>query len=105
MPRQADLAERLGVTRGAVANWEVGTGVKRTTLQQISEEFNISLVWLTTGAGAPIAKPSIDGQLELLLPEDYDTLYRLFQAMINDTREKREREKAEADSKRRKRNS
>jgi transcriptional regulator with XRE-family HTH domain len=101
--RQQDFADRLGVTRGAVGNWEIGTGVKRTTLQLISEEFNVSLVWLSTGAGAPITKSGIDAQLELLPPEDYETLYDLFQAMIDSRRRKaEERKRAEAEKKRKK---
>lgn len=104
---QAEFAERLGVTRGAVGNWEIGTGVKRTTLQQISEVFDVSLVWLSTGAGSPVVKSGIDAQLELLPPEDYETLHELFQAMIDSRRRKiEERRKTEgAARKRRKKNS
>lgn len=41
------LAERLGVTRGAVGNWELGQGIKRDNLQKIAGEFGVSLDWLT----------------------------------------------------------
>jgi transcriptional regulator with XRE-family HTH domain len=101
--RQADFAERLGVTRGAVGNWEVGKGVKRANLEKISETFNISLVWLATGAGTPVSKPSIDARLELLPPEEYDPLYEHFQAMIDNRLRSLERQKAEAKAKARKR--
>lgn len=97
--RQADFAERLGVTRGAVGNWEVGKGVKRANLERIAGTFHISLVWLATGQGAPVGKPSIDAKLELLPPEEYDPLYEHFQAMIENRLRWLERKKAEAKSK------
>ncbi|MDW9794371.1 helix-turn-helix domain-containing protein [Sinorhizobium meliloti] len=81
--RQSDFADRLGVTRGAVGNWEIGVGMKRDHLITIAKEFNISWLWLAEGKGSPIAKPSIDSKLELLPPEEYETLYEHFQTMID----------------------
>ncbi|WP_164834825.1 helix-turn-helix domain-containing protein [Sinorhizobium meliloti] len=81
--RQSDFADRLGVTRGAVGNWEIGVGMKRDHLMMIAKEFNISWVWLAEGKGTPIAKPSIDARLEMLPPEEYETLYEHFQTMID----------------------
>lgn len=98
--RQADFAERLGVTRGAVGNWEVGKGVKRANLERIAGTFHISLSWLTAGLGPPIGKPSLDAKLELLPPEEYDPLYEHFEAMIENRLRWIERKKAEARSKR-----
>lgn len=101
--RQQDFADRLGVTRGAVGNWEIGTGVKPTTLELISEVFNVSYVWLSKGTGAPFIKSGIDAQLELLPPEEYETLYSLFQAMIDDRKRKVEESKrAKAETKQKK---
>lgn len=97
--RQADFAERLGVTRGAVGNWEVGKGVKRENLERIAGTFHISLIWLATGQGTPVGKPSIDAKLELLPPEEYDPLYEHFEAMIENRLRWLERKKAEARSK------
>jgi transcriptional regulator with XRE-family HTH domain len=97
--RQADFAERLGVTRGAVGNWEVGKGVKRANLERIAGTFHISLVWLTAGLGPPVGKPSLDAMLELLPPEEYDPLYEHFEAMIENRLRWIERKKAEAKSK------
>lgn len=94
--RQADFAARLGVTRGAVGNWEVGKGVKRANLERIAETFTISIAWLTTGAGSPVAKPSIDARLELLPPEEYDPLYEHFQAMIDNRLRSLEARKAQS---------
>lgn len=97
--RQADFAERLGVTRGAVGNWEVGKGVKRANLERISDVFDISLVWLTTGGGTPIGRQSIDARLELLPPEEYDPLYEHFQSMIDNRLRWLEQKKAAAQKK------
>lgn len=47
------LADRLGVTRGAVGNWELGKGIKRDNLQKIADEFDVSLDWLTNENAAP----------------------------------------------------
>src|SRR5690625_4011210 len=48
---QPQLAARVGVSRGAVGNWELGKGVKRENLRRIAEEFDISFDWLATGRG------------------------------------------------------
>lgn len=97
--RQVDFAERLGVTRGAVGNWEVGKGVKRANLERIAATFEVSIAWLATGSGPPIGKPSVDARLELLPPEEYDQLYEHFQTMIDNRVRWLERQKAEARSK------
>lgn len=52
---QAQLAKRIGVTRGALANWEVGGDVSRANMRRISEEFDGTLDWLETGMGKPPA--------------------------------------------------
>jgi phage repressor protein C with HTH and peptisase S24 domain len=55
---QAAFANRLGVQRGAVTNWERGGGIKRENLQLISERFPaIPYGWLSTGKGP---EPSLD---------------------------------------------
>ncbi|MFN3703501.1 helix-turn-helix transcriptional regulator [Thermomonas sp.] len=60
---QQQLAERLKVTRGAVANWEGANGVAPATerLQRIAQETGASFEWLATGRGACKYEP---------LPED-----------------------------------
>lgn len=100
--RQADFAERLGVTRGAVGNWEIGVGMKRANLERMAKEFNVSLTWLTTGTGAPVAQPGIDARLDLLPPEERDPLYEHFQAMIDNRLRAIERKQAATTPKRKK---
>lgn len=71
--------------------------MKRDHLITIAKEFNISWVWLAEGKGAPIAKPSIDAKLELLPPEEYETLYEHFQTMIDNRLRALERKEHEGD--------
>ncbi len=42
---------RLGITRGALANWEVGGEISNENLRRISEEFDTSMDWLVAGRG------------------------------------------------------
>lgn len=51
---QSALAACLGVTRGAVANWESARGVLPATerLQRIAKATEVSFEWLATGRGA-----------------------------------------------------
>jgi SOS-response transcriptional repressor LexA len=55
---QEQFAKRLGVTRGAVGNWELGKGVKRENLSTISKEFDVSFDWLATGGAN---EPALSG--------------------------------------------
>jgi transcriptional regulator with XRE-family HTH domain len=48
---QAEFAALLGVTRGAVGNWELGKGVKRENLMLIAEKTGAPIDWLLTGKG------------------------------------------------------
>lgn len=47
----------LGVSRGAVGNWEQGKGIKRENLQAISERFSVSFDWLATGSSSALSPP------------------------------------------------
>jgi phage repressor protein C with HTH and peptisase S24 domain len=50
---QAEMAKRLEVSRGALANWEVGGEIARDNIRRISQEFDTSLDWLEGGRGKP----------------------------------------------------
>ena len=67
---QAGLAEMVGVTRSAVANWEsssVQTYPSSQRLQRIAEETGVSYEWLATGRGTPVPDasdiPAADAEL------------------------------------------
>jgi phage repressor protein C with HTH and peptisase S24 domain len=48
---QEEFARGLGVSRGAVANWERGQGIKRENLVAISSHYALPLEWLISGQG------------------------------------------------------
>jgi transcriptional regulator with XRE-family HTH domain len=50
----------IGVSRGAVANWEVGKGISRVNLYRVSEYYQVSMVWLSTGKGQPRGRNNPD---------------------------------------------
>lgn len=50
---QAEFGGALGVSRGAVANWEVGKDISRENLRNISTVYNVTMDWLDKGRGAP----------------------------------------------------
>lgn len=91
LPRQEDFAERLGVTRGAVGNWEVGKGVKRANLERMAEQFNVSFVWLATGMGSPVRRQGLDSQVDEFPPGESEALYEMLQAVIDLWRKQLER--------------
>lgn len=52
---QEAFAKPLGVTRGAVGNWERDQGIKRENLVQIAERYGLTVDWLASGSGSPPA--------------------------------------------------
>jgi transcriptional regulator with XRE-family HTH domain len=52
---QAEFAERLELSRGAVGNWEQDKGITQRNLQRIATTFGCSLDWLLSGKGDPFA--------------------------------------------------
>lgn len=52
---RADLAERVGVSKGAAAQWEHPHGTNPTleNLVSAAEAMGVSFEWLATGAGLP----------------------------------------------------
>ena len=67
---QAELAERLGVSRGAVANWESVEDAHpvASRLVKLAVLTNVSIEWLATGRGPmtsqsdPHEVPAVDGE-------------------------------------------
>ena len=59
---QRELAAMIGVSRGAVANWESATGVLPATerLQRIAHATGVAFEWLATGRGAAPYQHSLD---------------------------------------------
>lgn len=57
MTQQA-FADMLGVTRGAVGNWELNKGIKKENLQSIALQTGTPLEWLAFGSGAAPILPA-----------------------------------------------
>lgn len=59
---QRELAARIGVSRGAVANWESATGVLPASerLQRIAQATGVGFEWLATGRGTAPYQRSLD---------------------------------------------
>ena len=49
---QEEFAREIGVSRGAVGNWELGKGIKRANVVRIADRCGISIEWLATNRGA-----------------------------------------------------
>jgi transcriptional regulator with XRE-family HTH domain len=65
---QADLARLLGVSRGAVGNWELGQGIKRENLVLVSQKTGASLDWLMGNNGEDNVLPPLDAVAATLAP-------------------------------------
>lgn len=48
---QQEFADRIGIKRGAIANYEIGRNVSDTVISMICREFSVSEHWLRTGEG------------------------------------------------------
>lgn len=50
---QEAFGAQLGVSRGAVGNWELGGEISRDNLQAIAKRWRVTLDWLMDGKGQP----------------------------------------------------
>lgn len=67
---QQNLADRLGVKRNTVGQWEVGINpLTDQTIVSICREFNVNEKWLRTGEGEPFIKRTQDEELSAYLSE------------------------------------
>lgn len=53
---QEELADKLGVKRGSVGNWELGGGLSRKNLSALARMANCSMEWIESGKGQPPAE-------------------------------------------------
>lgn len=67
---QEGLAAQLGVTRGAVANWECSVGAQPASarLERLAQVTGVCFEWLATGRGpvdylGTLPTPAVDGEL------------------------------------------
>jgi len=65
---QQAFADRLGIKRGAVANYEVGRNIPAdSVISLICREFGVSETWLRTGAGEMYADRSREEEMAALV--------------------------------------
>lgn len=83
--RQEDFAKRLGVSRGAVGNWEIGAGINFANLELIVLDFGVSLNWLANGLGSPLPHlaETVDDRMALLPAEDFEQVNADVHAMLD----------------------
>lgn len=83
---QGDLAAEVGVSRGAVANWESATGILPASerLQKIANITGVCFEWLATGRGGSQYQTSLDdipvADIELVEDDLELRLLRAFRA-------------------------
>ena len=64
---QQELADRIGIKRGAIANYEIGRNTPTdSVVSLICREFGISEEWLRYGTGEAFV-PNVDDELEALV--------------------------------------
>lgn len=65
---QQDLADRIGVKRGGIANYEISRNIPtNSVISLVCREFNVNETWLRTGEGEMFKR-------EISLCDEYDTL-------------------------------
>lgn len=88
---QAELAERLEVTRSAVANWECGAKLPSSArLQALAIATDVSYEWLATGRGSPALKQDWTPAAEVDIVDEPDER-KLLSAYRNSTKPVRKR--------------
>ena len=60
---QQEFADRIGVKRGAIANYEIGRNASDTAVALICREFGVSEHWLRTGEGEMFRQVSRSDEL------------------------------------------
>lgn len=87
---QADLARRLGVTRGAVSHWYSGRSIPEgATLAALADVLNVRAQWIASGSGgrAPAAPESLAAAPAADGPDELESaLIDAFRAMTPDGR-------------------
>lgn len=60
---QQEFADRIGVKRGAIANYEIGRNASDTAVALICREFGVSEHWLRTGDGEMFTATTRDEEI------------------------------------------
>lgn len=60
---QQEFADRIGIKRGAIANYEIGRNISDVVINSICRTFNVNEHWLRTGEGEMFIQVSRDQEI------------------------------------------
>lgn len=60
---QQEFADRIGIKRGAIANYEIGRNISDVVINSICRTYNVSEHWLRTGEGEMFVQISRDKEI------------------------------------------
>ncbi len=86
---QQEFADRIGIKRGGVANYEIGRNKPiDSVISLICREFNVNEEWLRTGEGDMFVQQSIDDKIAsfiggIQMTEDNSFKRRLISVLAN----------------------
>ena len=79
---QQEFADRIGIKRGAIANYEIGRNISDVVINSICRTFNVNEHWLRTGEGEMFVQISRDKEVMRFVGEvmrgEEDTFRRRF---------------------------
>lgn len=84
---QQQFADKLGIKRGAIANYEIGRNAPiDAVISLICDKFDVNETWLRTGEGKPYIEISKENQLMTwagnVLKDESDSFRRRFVNML-----------------------
>lgn len=60
---QQEFADRIGIKRGAIANYEIGRNISDVVINSICRTYNVSEHWLRTGEGEMFVQIARDQEI------------------------------------------
>ena len=60
---QQEFADRIGIKRGAIANYEIGRNISDVVINSICRTFNVNEHWLRTGEGEMFVQIARDKEI------------------------------------------
>ena len=84
---QQQFADRLGIKRGAIANYEIGRNAPiDAVISLICDKFNVNKDWLLNGTGSPYVEIDKENQLMMwagsVLKEESESFRKRFVNML-----------------------
>lgn len=60
---QQEFADKIGIKRGAIANYEIGRNISDVVINSICRTYNVSEQWLRTGEGEMFVQIARDKEI------------------------------------------